>query len=1010
MPESSRPAGDERSVWENDIASGQQPAIPAQDEPETYPIPGGMGGWSPADLPVGGTTVTKTPPRNEPRPKGPRIGGKRVVKSDWLALAGFNLLVFLSSVCVMTLELTASRLIARHVGSSLYTWTSVIGVVLAGITIGNYLGGWLADRFHRGRTLSLMYLFGSFSCASVLLFDQVAGNMTRPEGFSWPMWVLCIVAMIFLLPALMLGTTSPLVASMALARSTKTGMTVGNVYAWGAFGSIVGTFLTGFYLIDMWGTRSIVGLTALVLALLAVCVAGTHWVFRTAVVFGWLQLLAWSVMLATVTKQTGFVSGEYLGEWLTWHRVAPPKDDEEAARRKQEREAVPKDAKDAARVAKQREADDKAFAKITEWKYFGGNVAGKLHELGLLLKLRDDVPGQYYDESSYSYIHVGDDYTDGSQVRYLRLDKLIHAYYEPDNPTALHYEYEQVYAAVTKATAPGPTGGVSIQVPDFPDRQYIVARLPARVTFDAGTQTLRIEKFTGLLASELQKLSSDAHYWSAVEQLNKLTTAPDWGGFSTAPLSELPEGVVIPPYLSRVVRHDAALEVMTAYEAITADTREKLIALSPQAPWRKTIQSLTKQNAPMSALFLGGGGFVFPRWVAAEFPGATRIDVAELDPAVHHVVQTELGLGKEDEKRITTTIGDARNFVEDRVQENRRLKAAGQQPVLYDFIYGDAFNDFSVPFHLATLEFDRKVQELLSPGGVFQQNIIDIYPRTEAPGGQVGEATVEYGGEIPADALEVGQTLHPKFRKQFAPLELIIEPGRVPKLHTKTAISLELESELVRLALDNTGWTKSIHTLAEASQKKRMLPAALPKVLTPEHDLEHDWTPCPEPFGGVETYRDGQDSYALGFRGAVSKELQQRLIDLAPKDAAWKDAIIAGAKASHTAKPGRFLARYVQSVAKVFPCIYVFSTSHSQPGDDRDTFVVVCSQRPLDLDHVEDTGLWKGKPFATFETRAGITTLGGHMDSLLEHSGRIALTDDYAPVDNLLKPVFALQD
>ncbi|MFA5251569.1 MAG: fused MFS/spermidine synthase, partial [Phycisphaerae bacterium] len=55
--------------------------------------------------------------------------------------------VFLSSACIMVLELVAGRLIARHLGSSLYTWTSVIGVVLAGITIGNYLGGRIADRF-----------------------------------------------------------------------------------------------------------------------------------------------------------------------------------------------------------------------------------------------------------------------------------------------------------------------------------------------------------------------------------------------------------------------------------------------------------------------------------------------------------------------------------------------------------------------------------------------------------------------------------------------------------------------------------------------------------------------------------------------------------------------------------------------------------------------------------------------------------------------------------------------
>src|SRR3989339_2021969 len=55
-------------------------------------------------------------------------------------------IIFFSSAFIMVVELVAGRLIARHLGSSIYTWTSVIGVILAGISIGNYLGGWLADQ------------------------------------------------------------------------------------------------------------------------------------------------------------------------------------------------------------------------------------------------------------------------------------------------------------------------------------------------------------------------------------------------------------------------------------------------------------------------------------------------------------------------------------------------------------------------------------------------------------------------------------------------------------------------------------------------------------------------------------------------------------------------------------------------------------------------------------------------------------------------------------------------
>src|SRR5688500_10374 len=52
-----------------------------------------------------------------------------------------NLTAFIASACIMIIELVASRVIARHLGSSLYTWTSVIGIVLLGITLGNLLGG-----------------------------------------------------------------------------------------------------------------------------------------------------------------------------------------------------------------------------------------------------------------------------------------------------------------------------------------------------------------------------------------------------------------------------------------------------------------------------------------------------------------------------------------------------------------------------------------------------------------------------------------------------------------------------------------------------------------------------------------------------------------------------------------------------------------------------------------------------------------------------------------------------
>ncbi len=166
--------------------------------------------------------------------------------------------VFISSFCIMVLELVASRLIARHLGSSLYTWTAVIGVVLAGITIGNYLGGRTADRFDARKTLAVLFALSSAACVITVILNNLVGNWLWLWHFSWPARTFSHVSIVFLLPSVLLGTISPVVAKMALDRGLATGRTVGDIYAWGTAGSIAGTFAAGYFLIAAMGTVAII--------------------------------------------------------------------------------------------------------------------------------------------------------------------------------------------------------------------------------------------------------------------------------------------------------------------------------------------------------------------------------------------------------------------------------------------------------------------------------------------------------------------------------------------------------------------------------------------------------------------------------------------------------------------------------------------------------------------------------------------------------------------------------
>ena len=53
---------------------------------------------------------------------------------------------FISGMSLMALEVNASRILAPYFGSSLFVWSSIIGIVLLALSLGYYYGGKLADK------------------------------------------------------------------------------------------------------------------------------------------------------------------------------------------------------------------------------------------------------------------------------------------------------------------------------------------------------------------------------------------------------------------------------------------------------------------------------------------------------------------------------------------------------------------------------------------------------------------------------------------------------------------------------------------------------------------------------------------------------------------------------------------------------------------------------------------------------------------------------------------------
>jgi len=189
--------------------------------------------------------------------------------SEKLRLIGYGATVFLSSAILLVLEISAGRLIAPYVGVSLYSWTSIIGVILAGLSLGNWLGGRVADKGWNDKALGIILAATAISCIFSLLVLTLIAPWLQTSSLDLISSSFLYVFSMFFLPSLLLGMVTPLLTTLALKLDTRTGHIVGRMHALAALGSITGTFATGYWLIQYFGTHNVIIGTALACLVMA---------------------------------------------------------------------------------------------------------------------------------------------------------------------------------------------------------------------------------------------------------------------------------------------------------------------------------------------------------------------------------------------------------------------------------------------------------------------------------------------------------------------------------------------------------------------------------------------------------------------------------------------------------------------------------------------------------------------------------------------------------------------
>ena len=196
----------------------------------------------------------------------------------------------------MILELLGSRILAPYLGTSIYIWASLIGVILGALSFGYFLGGRIADLKPQYSYLGAIILAAGVYIGLIPLFEGLILGASVSLGMKWGGIISAFC--LFVVPSVLLGMVSPYALRLKIENLKKSGNTSGTLYALSTLGSIFGTFLAGFWLIPHFQLENILFGVSVVLIFSAVF---TH-SFKNKLFAGFLLLVIFANGVAILEK------------------------------------------------------------------------------------------------------------------------------------------------------------------------------------------------------------------------------------------------------------------------------------------------------------------------------------------------------------------------------------------------------------------------------------------------------------------------------------------------------------------------------------------------------------------------------------------------------------------------------------------------------------------------------------------------------------------------------------
>ncbi len=658
----------------------------------------------------------------------PSRGTKTFISTAVLRCLWAGLVSIVANAALLVVQQCCFRMMSPLIGSSIETWSWIIAAFLLGIAAGNWLASMVSARVNYHWLLPASLLF---SAVSVFLMPEAIQVLSDSLWFQdLPLFIQIAFASIAvcLIPGMLLSlVTVPTIQSVA--HTSEPGTVAGRIFAWGTVGSLAGNYAAGFWLLAQFGTHAIIFGTSATLVIL-------------------------SLLCPVIDALVFWLSRKELPEILSSTTLA-----ENRGRDAEESSKQPSD-------FRQSEQWPLAVLTVVCCSLVTGSLEGAAFRVlaplvGVSLILSAGVVGVVLTGMALGNRYGG---RLASSNDPLMLRKTLIA----SGASALMIGplWKMLLAVNLFAELPLMVQTVCWSFSLFFVPSFLLGTISPQVIQAFSRQSQNFSDVAGRLCawSTLGCIAGIlVTAWFAIEQFGAIRTCIIAGTLPivlsifaarTSPAEStefhdvqararqhnfFPKALLVTavllvlvcpsPYLcetryfainvneEKIGERQVSVMVLDRLVHSAIDLKDPSFLHYPHEKIQGDVIRWATQRAESegrraSVLVIGGGGYSLPRWIESQQDlKTTKIDVVEIDPGVTMVAHDHLGLSRQ--TRIQSHHMDGRQFVRNADEES------------YDVVIQDAVNDFSVPSHLMTLEYNHLIRRLLKKDGVYLLTVID---------------------------------------------------------------------------------------------------------------------------------------------------------------------------------------------------------------------------------------------------------------------------------------------